>query len=343
MSHRKRNAPLRPESSPAHVVQFYDPQRFPAEKIADYFLDGLRDDEGAVMIATPDHIEMVRANLKLHGVDGLALERAGLWFSLDAIEVLDMLRDDYPVSDQTCDAILGFFLAHAKKLSPSGRLRVFGEIVDVCAKTGDFATCVQIEQQWDRLAGNFALRIYCAYSVECFAGEQPVELTSEIDALHEENAPLIPAPHINSWLGILLQQSCALHVELQSREAFEAKLQRCEGEYAQLFDTHIELWRQSIAQGLPGIALRKSQPADLDDDLDRMLERVLDGILNYCGEAGETRLTSAAGSADFNKSTGRILAYGKLTSALHKLQIYVQTRGGVAVDPFLHGGSGRSS
>src|ERR1700722_2819486 len=95
MSHHKRNAPSRPDSSPAHVVQFYDPLRFPAEKIVDYFLDGLRDDEGAVMIATPDHIEMVRSNLKLHGVDGLALERAGLWFSLDAIEVLNMLREDY--------------------------------------------------------------------------------------------------------------------------------------------------------------------------------------------------------------------------------------------------------
>jgi DcmR-like sensory protein len=347
VSHHKRDTLLRPESSPVHVVQFYDPECFPAEKIAQYFLDGLQEDEGAVMIATPEHIELVNERLKFHGINCRAVERAGLWSSLDASEALYMLRGDDPVSDESCDAILGFFLARAKKLSPSGRLRVFGEIVDLCAKNGDFSTCVQIEQQWDRLAANFGLRIYCAYSVEHFVGEHSFELTSEIDALHNEVVPVMNAPHMNSWLGILLQQSCALHVELQSRQAFEAKLQRCEGDYAQLFDSHIELWRETIAQRLPGTALGKSKSADLNgslnDDLDEMLERVLNAILAYCGEAGEARHTAAAGSADWNKSTGRILAYGKLTSALHKLQSYVQTRGGGGIDPFIQAVSSKNS
>jgi hypothetical protein len=81
---------------------------------------------------------------------------------------------------------------------------------------------------------------------------------------HIPNLPLLLVAEevrVNNCLGILLQQSCALHAELQSRHSFEAKLQRCEGDYAQLFDSHIELWRETIAQGLPGIALAKSKAA----------------------------------------------------------------------------------
>lgn len=75
-----------------------------------------------------------------------------------------------------------------------------------------------------------------------------------------------------------------------------------------------------------------------------MLERVLNGILAYCGEPGEARHTAVAGSsADWNKSTGRILAYGRLTSALHKLQTYVQTRGGGGIDPFIQAVSSKNS
>jgi hypothetical protein len=86
-----------------------------------------------------------------------------------------------------------------------------------------------------------------------------------------------------------------------------------------------------------------SLSGSLDDDLGQMLERVLDGILTYCGEAGQARHSAVAGSADWNKSTGRILAYGRLTSALHKLQTYVQTRSSGGIDPFIHAVSSKNS
>ena len=51
-----------------------------------------------------------------------------------------------------------------------------------------------------------------------------------------------------------------------------------------------------------------------------IVERGLSQIMLACEEACAARLTTAEGSAEWHKRTGEILAYGKATSLLCRLQ-----------------------
>ena len=46
----------------------------------------------------------------------------------------------------------------------------------------------------------------------------------------------------------------------------------------------------------------------------------LDEILNFCGQALSERDNTEEGSPEWQKRTGEILAYGKMTSALDRLE-----------------------
>jgi hypothetical protein len=320
----QEHSPLsQPESSPVHMVEFYEPQFFPARRIADYFCSGLEAEESSFIIATPDHTDLVKGYLEVCGADPDALERAGLLTCLDAPSALAALRGKGPLNDKSIDDVLGLPILRATRVATNGRIRVYGELVNLAAHDGDYLTCLQLERYFNRLLAAHSFRVYHAYSIGSFTDESSAGIMCDVCDLHDEIVPVISAPRLKGWLALLLQRSRALQAEIHTRKAVEGALRDWEVAYARNFDALMAHWRDNLGQAT---LFAMPQFADFYENLDRTVELSLLEILLACEEACAARRSAPKGSAEWYKRTGEILAHGKLTHVLYNLQEFVRTQ-----------------
>jgi hypothetical protein len=319
---QRRNAASEPASFGIHRVHFYEASAFPAESIGDYFCRGIASDESLFIVATQDHTHQVKNHLKSRGVQPDALERVGLLTCLDAERVLAMLRSNGPLSEESLSHVMGSPLKRATSRSPNGRMRVFGEMVNLAAQDGDYVTSMQLERLWSKKAAD-SLRLYCGYSVGCFEDESSLSVMCDLCDLHDEIVPFLPGLHSKGYLALLLQRSHALQAEIEKRKAVENACRCWEIDYARLFDAHVVHLRDCIEKDLrlevPGQQLPRAY-----DALDRIVGDALQEILVVCAEAVALRQRAAEGSVEWHKRTGEILACGKMTTLFDRLQKFVR-------------------
>lgn len=319
---QQRTPLVEPESFGIHRVHFYEASAFPANSVGDYFCRGIEADDSLFIVATQEHTHLVKNYLKTRGVQPDALERVGLLTCLDADSVLAMLRRNGSVSEESLDDVMSSPLMRATCRSPHGRVRVFGEMVNLAANDGDYVTSMQLERLWNRKAAD-SLRLYCAYSTGCFGDEASSSVMCDVCDLHDEIVPFTPVLHPRGFLALLLQRSHALQAEIEKRKAIENTSRCWEVEYSQLFDAHVIHLRDCIERDLrlqvPGQQLPK-----VYDALDRIVEQALREILVVGAKALASRRLATEGSAEWHKRTGEILACGKLTALFDRLQRFVR-------------------
>jgi MEDS: MEthanogen/methylotroph, DcmR Sensory domain len=319
---QQRTPLFEPKSFGIHRVHFYEPEAFPASSIGDYFCSGIAADESLFFVATQEHTRLVKDHLKTRGVQPDALERVGLLTCLDAELVLMRLRRNGPLSEESLDDVMSSPLKRATNRSPNGRVRVFGEMVNLAAHDGDYVTSMQLERLWDSKAAD-ALRLYCAYSIGCFGDETSSSVLCDVCDLHDEIAPFSPALHPNGYLALLLQRSRALQAEIEKRKAFENASRSWELEYGRLFDAHVIHLRDCIERDVRLQAPNQQLPK-VHASLDQIVEHALREILAVCTEALASRRYAPKGSVEWHKRTGEILACGKLTTLFDRLQKFVR-------------------
>jgi hypothetical protein len=310
------------ESFSRHRVHFYEPPAFPASSIGDYFCRGIAAYESLFMVATEEHTHLVKKHLETRGVQPDALERVGSLTCLDAHSVLAMLRRNGPVNEESLDDVMSLPLKRAISRSPKGRIRVFGEMVNLAASNGDYFISMQLERLWDRKAAD-SLRLYCAYSIECFGDESTSSVMCDVCDLHDEIVPFIPALNPKGYLALLLQRSHALQAEIEKRKTVENTSRSWEMEYAQLFDAHVIHLRDCIERDLRLGAPRQQLPR-VYDALDRIVEHTLQEIFVVCAEALASMRCATEGGAEWHKRTGEILACGKLATLFDRLQRFIR-------------------
>jgi hypothetical protein len=303
-------------------VHFYEPPAFPTSSIGDYFYRGIAAYESLFMVATQEHTHLVKKHLEARGAQPDALERVGSLTCLDAHSVLATLRRNGPVSEESLDDVMSSPLNRAISRSPKGRIRVFGEMVNLAASNGDYVISMQLERLWDRKAAD-SLRLYCAYSIESFGDESSSSVLCDVCDLHDEIVPFTPALHPNGYLTMLLQRSRALQTEIEKRKAVENASRSWEIEYARLFDAHVIHLRDCIERDLR-LKVPSQQLPKVYDALDRIVEHTLQEILNVCAEALASMRYTTKGGAEWHKRTGEILACGKLTTLFDRLQRFVR-------------------
>ena len=317
----------RSPSAPAHSVQFYDPRFFPAGSIADFFSSGLQAGEGAFVVATAGHLQLVKDSLQRGGADLAALERTGRLICIDAFSALQALRDGGPLTSESFAPLFASPLNHAINSAPSGRVRLFAEIADLLASERDYSACAELERYWNNPQALLSLRLYCAYSTAAFPDPPSATFLCELCNLHDEVVPVVPAPGRQDWLGLLLERSHALQAEIHSRKAVENALRSIESAYAELFDEQLlqslDRFDRPLVSSVPFDA---PQLADLSADLRRVLQISLRDILLACKDACAARRSAMEGGAEWHRSTGEILAYGKLTHVLFNLQQCARTQ-----------------
>jgi signal transduction histidine kinase len=152
-----------------HGVKFYGDDQSLVATVATFVADGLRAGDTALVVATAAHRDLLRARLES---DGVLRPGAGapVLFA-DAHETLaTFMRNDVPDRALFQVGIGGMVAEHALK-SRSGRVRVFGEMVDVLWASGQRDAALQLEELWNELQRLQAFSLLCGYAVGRFVKE----------------------------------------------------------------------------------------------------------------------------------------------------------------------------
>jgi hypothetical protein len=164
-----------------HVVQLFDTVESLGETVANFVSEGLGADDVVLIVARPDAWTNIADRLERSAVDvARAMDRRRL-VVLDAAQTLSKFtRQSWPDSGRF-DSVIGGPVA---ELAGRGRLRIYGEMVDVLAADAQFRAAIALEDLWNDLATRIPFTLFCGYSAVHFGSERSSEALRLICRCH---------------------------------------------------------------------------------------------------------------------------------------------------------------
>jgi hypothetical protein len=167
-----------------HLVHSYADEASLAEALSIYAGRGLGKGEAVVLVLADDHVAALRRRLEAEGFETADLERWGQLRILDAEELLDeFLLHGMPDADlfrTLSDTLVG----DARSASRAGRIRVFGEMVNLLWSRGDEGAALALEGLWNEAIHRHRMPLLCAY--------RTVEGRPLSDALSDAHTHVVP-------------------------------------------------------------------------------------------------------------------------------------------------------
>ena len=211
-----------------HIVQFYDDDQILAAAVADFLAQGLLAREALLIIATPGHVELIEDTLSARGIDLAAARASGLMTILDAADALDQFFDGEESHWDRFIAEVGSAAARSVAASPTGRVRAYGEMVDLLCRKGLYGAAVQLEELWSRLQGQYPLSLLCSYVMGSFFSASQ---SADFRRVCETHDQVLPAQDARTdpqaqlrQISLLQQRALALETELFRRKETEEAL-----------------------------------------------------------------------------------------------------------------------
>jgi hypothetical protein len=179
MTVRERVAAVKPPFP--HVCQFFDSLESRAEAVAAFVEPGLRSGESALVIARPVHWTAISSRLEKRGVVVAEEVDRGRLVVKDATETLGRIAATGTPSLAAFRDTLGPTL---DEVLARGKVRAYGEMVDILAQRGELDETLRLEDLWNRAAGDNRLTLFCGYSSAHFVSPATHQAMRGICAAH---------------------------------------------------------------------------------------------------------------------------------------------------------------
>jgi hypothetical protein len=173
-----------------HIVQLYQDQQFLNRAVCRFAASALKNGEGVILVPTAVHWEAFRPRLEAEGVDIEAAQDQGQLTIVDAEELLpQFMRDampDAPVFLGLASDVIG----KARCNGRYPRVRWWGEMVNVLWERGDVAASMALEDQFDQLAHQHEIAIFCSFVMDNFNGEVHSRMLPRLGQNHSHLIPV---------------------------------------------------------------------------------------------------------------------------------------------------------
>lgn len=147
-----------------HIVQLYRDKVFFAEAVSRFVGEGLRQSECVIVMASDAHWVSVSKRLEQAGVDlGRALQQGQIQAREAGSALAGFMEDGMPQWNPFRKEIGG---AIAQGIRSHGRVRVFGEMVDILWRDGRREAAIRLEEFWNRLGREQQFSLLCAYFLD---------------------------------------------------------------------------------------------------------------------------------------------------------------------------------
>jgi len=144
-----------------HLLHLFDSDESLGETVASFLIEGYRAGEHLMIVAKPKHCDAALAALRREGcfppdITGtqrlVVLDASDLRAQISRNGAIDPVRFRKAVPP----------IVHS--LAATGRVRVYGETVELLAEEGDLADALLLERLWHDLAAAIPISLLCGYS-----------------------------------------------------------------------------------------------------------------------------------------------------------------------------------
>jgi DcmR-like sensory protein len=151
-----------------HAVRFYESRESLAQMVGKFLGEGFIAGLPAIVIATPQHRDAIRAVLAGHYFDLSRLEAANDLIMVDAADMLSrFMHDGMPDTSKFRDSMIPV-IEQACRGRKDCVIRAYGEMVDVLWQAGQTAAAIRLEMLWNQLAQTHSFALLCGYSMGHF-------------------------------------------------------------------------------------------------------------------------------------------------------------------------------
>ena len=238
-----------------HIVQLYQDQQFLNRAVCRFAAAAIANGEGVILVPTSAHWEAFRPRLEAEGVDVKAAQGRGQLTVFDADELLpQFMRDSMPDAPVFL-GLAGDVISRARGADRYPKVRWWGEMVNILWERGDVAASMSLEDQFDQLAHEHEIAIFCSFVMDNFNGEVHSRM---LPRLGENHSHLIP---VEDYARLELAVSDALREIVGSDEARVLEGRLLDGHPTQFHMPRPQALLLALRQSLPVIAdavLRRS-------------------------------------------------------------------------------------
>ena len=218
--------PVGLSGSAPHIVQFYRTDAFLADTVARFVSDGLHSGDSVLLIATEAHQHMLLERLGCNGNDLEGAVEADRVVVVDAHETLSRFCTGADVDEARFEAAISPLVSRVRSATRSGRVRAYGEMVDLLWQDRRPEAAVRTEELWNGMRERHGFSLLCAYVMDGF--HRAPGSVAEICRRHTH---LAPAERAENGVG---EVETALLDEIAEREGVEKALRDALGEREQL-------------------------------------------------------------------------------------------------------------
>ncbi|WP_075794541.1 ATP-binding protein [Massilia putida] len=217
-----------------HFVRFYDDGDVMLDEVASFLGQAVRSDGKGIVIATQDHVDVLRRRL------GRAAVRVA-WMDAEAV-LAQFMVEGWP-DPARFEAAVGTAVAAA--CAGGATLHAFGEMVALLCARGCHDAALELEALWNGLAARYDFSLFCAYPWDAFPTPDLAHAFRHVCAQHDhacaDQALDLPAEGDADIGRIRLEQEVrALRADVARHKENEQTLRLSERELADFVENAVE-------------------------------------------------------------------------------------------------------
>lgn len=166
-----------------HHLQLFDSSKSLAETVAAYLMAGFKRGEPLLIVATPEHRELLTRKLEEAGLNVRDAMLSSRLTVIDAAQALDkFMRNDVP-NPAAFDEVVGTLVG---RVARGRRVCIYGEMVDVLAARGHYKAAHAVEELWNDLGRREPFTLFCGYASGHFGDPKTASVLHDICEAHGE-------------------------------------------------------------------------------------------------------------------------------------------------------------
>jgi len=237
-----------------HIVQLYQDQQFLNRAVCRFAAAAISNGEGIILVPTAAHWEAFRPRLEAEGVDVPGAQSRGQLTIVDADELLPRFMHDAMPDAPVFLGLAANVITTARDGGRYPRVRWWGEMVNVLWERGEVAASMNLEDQFDRLAHEHEISIFCSFVMDNFDGEVHSRMLPRLGQNHSHLIPVEDYARLERAVASALREA----VGTNDAEVLEQ----------QLLSSYSAAFKMPRSQALL-LALRESLPLVADSVLTR--------------------------------------------------------------------------
>jgi hypothetical protein len=237
-----------------HIVQLYQDQKFLNRAVCRFAAGAIANGEGVILVPTAAHWEAFRPRLEAEGVNVQDAQDRGQLTVVDSDELLPRFMKDAMPDAPVFLGLAADVIAKARGEARYPKVRWWGEMVNVLWEQGNVAASMSLEDQFDRLANQHEIAIFCSFVMDNFNSEVHSRLLPRLGQNHSHLIPVEDYARLERAVGAALRQTVG---------ADDARVLE-----QQLLSTYSPAFKMPRSQVLL-LALRESLPEVADSVLKR--------------------------------------------------------------------------